>query len=90
MYNHNSLSDFRTYRTEQHVSLEKHQQMIQNTLRWQQTSRSIDEQSNIVMIHLQRIFYFLRDLVVSAIKPKRKRKYKQYTPCTEVEYADCG
>ena len=79
MYNHNSPSDFRTFRTEQHVSLEKHQQMIETSLRWDQASTSIDEQPNLFTVYLRKIFFFMRELMVNRLLPKRKRNHQPYS-----------
>ena len=41
MYDHNSHAAFHRLSLEQQVRLEKHQEMIQNTLHWQQMSKQL-------------------------------------------------
>lgn len=89
MYNQDSSSDFRTFRTEQHVSLEKHRQTIENTLHFQQAPRNTCNQPNAVIMHVYRLFSYLLSLIGIKIFPKRKRSLKKHRPCMIIECSDC-
>ena len=49
MYDNNNHPDTHRLSTQQHISLEKHQQMIDNALRWQSQNRQVtaDEQRTV-------------------------------------------
>jgi hypothetical protein len=63
MYSHNHPSQMHHLNTQQHVSLEKHQQMIASNLRWQAYAQSAEPHPKFqVGVKLRTVFATLLNL----------------------------
>lgn len=67
MYERNSSQGLWNLNTQQHVNLEKHQQMIENSLRWQEVSNLTDDQQPAAKSLRTRLANFLV-LVMSSFR----------------------
>ncbi len=77
MYDHGTSQDYWKLNTQQHVSLEKHRQMIKNTLRWQEACRLTNDQEKATAKPLHRRFGDLLYLVMSIIRVKEGQAHEQ-------------
>lgn len=68
MYEHNASQGHWNLNTQQHVNLEKHQQMIENSLRWQEVSERSDDQQQAAAKPLRTRLANLLYLVMSSFR----------------------